>query len=374
MLLPSIGAGAAGLATPALATLVTALSRHADVRVFALRQPTPPPDSAFGAAELRGLDGAQLRLRALAWRALRTLAAEHRRRRFDVLHAVWLHEPGTLALLAGTVLRIPTLLSVGGAEVASVPEIGYGGALTPSARRVQRLALRRAGLVSGGSHYVLDLARNLCPARHAAEFRWAPLPVDADAFTPNGDHAPRDAAPRLLHVGSLIPVKDQDLLLRAFAHIVRAQPDACLSIAGEDPFGRRAELEQLAASLGVGERVRWLGRVPHDDLPALYCASDLLLLTSWHESQCLAVLEAAACGLPVVGTAVGVVPELAPDAATVVAGRDPRALADAALALVADPARYAAQRAAARARVERDYAVAPATARFLALYAELARR
>jgi glycosyltransferase involved in cell wall biosynthesis len=303
---------------------------------------------------------------------LRALAAAHRERPFDVLHGFWLHEPGTLALLAGRLLRVPTLLSVGGAEVACVPSIGYGGALDSHARWVNRAALRRATLVSGGSNYVLELARALCPTRHPADFRWAPLPVDVERFRPAASHVHELAAPRLLHAASLLPVKDQALLLRAFALVAEQLPGARLDIAGEDPLGERRTLEQLRDELGQRERVRLLGAVPHADLPALYRAADLFVLTSWHESQGMVALEAAACGTPVVGTAVGVVPDLPPLAAIAVASREPADLAAALLELLRAPERLQAMRQAARQTVEQRYATQPVVARFVSLYSELA--
>ena len=315
-----------------------------------------------------------MRLRQLAPRAVRAVLAAHRQRPFDVLHGIWLHEPGTLALLAGTLLRLPTLLSIGGAEVARLPQIDYGGALDGHARRVNHGALRHAALVSGGSEYVLRLARELCPARHPADFRLAPLPVDAELFCPPSRRVFEPHAPRLLHAASLIPVKDQALLLRAFATIAERLPGARLDIAGEDPLGARAGLERMRDDLGQRERVRFLGAVPHTHMPELYRAADLFLLTSWHESQGMVALEASACGAPVVGAAVGVVLDLAPDAAVALASREPAELAAAVLGLLEDRPRLDAMRMAARRAVELRYATGPATARFVELYLELAAR
>jgi glycosyltransferase involved in cell wall biosynthesis len=373
LLLPSLAANDdATVATPALTTLATTLGAALDLRVFPLRLPVERIRFMVGDAEVRPVSGLGLRLRQLTPRVLGALVAAHRERPFDVLHGVWLHEPGTLALLAGQFLRVPTLLSIGGAEVASVPSIEYGGALDGRARTVNHAALRHATLVSGGSNYVLELARALCPERHPAAFRLAPLPVDAARFSPGPSRSFDPAKPRLLHAASLIPVKDQALLLRAFALVAEQLPGARLDIAGEDPFQMRATLEALRDELGQQARVRFLCAVPHSELPELYRAADVYVLTSWHESQNMAALEAAACGTPVVGTAVGVVPDLAPLAAVAVSSREPADLADALLALLRAPERLRAMQRAAREAVEQRYAAQPASARFLALYAELA--
>jgi len=110
-----------------------------------------------------------------------------------------------------------------------------------------------------------------------------------------------------LNVGSLYPVKGHIVLMRAFASMLDA-PESRLRIAGDGPL--KAELEKLAVQLGIAERVEFLGEINHGQMPDVYRHADVYVQASWHESQGMAVLEATACGLPVVGTAVGVLPEI----------------------------------------------------------------
>ncbi len=81
-----------------------------------------------------------------------------------------------------------------------------------------------------------------------------------------------------------------------------------LKIVGEGPL--RGELQRLAADLKIADRVRFAGEIDHGQMPAVYHAADLFVQSSRHEAQGMAALEAAACGLPVIGTAVGVLPEV----------------------------------------------------------------
>jgi glycosyltransferase involved in cell wall biosynthesis len=152
-----------------------------------------------------------------------------------------------------------------------------------------------------------------------------------------------------------------------------ALPGATLAIAGADPFGHRTRLEQLRDELALSAHVCFLGAVAHEDMPRYYNDADLFVLSSRHESQCLAVLEAAACGVPTVGTAVGVIPELAPDAARAVPPGDAAALATAILDAVKDPSGLRAMGDAAIRRVRSDYASEPASGRITALYHEVAK-
>jgi glycosyltransferase involved in cell wall biosynthesis len=147
----------------------------------------------------------------------------------------------------------------------------------------------------------------------------------------------------ILHVASLSPVKDQATLLRAFAVVSERLPDACLHVVGDG--ASRHDLGRLAEQLDVAGRIDWHGAVDHDQLKDFYRKADLFVLSSLFESQGMVVLEAAACGCPVVGTAVGVLPELG--GPTVRPG-DVEGLAELMLSVVQDPGKRAAIVAAQR--------------------------
>jgi glycosyltransferase involved in cell wall biosynthesis len=303
---------------------------------------------------------------------IRSLWREHRRQPFDVLHGLWLHEPGSVAVVAGAVLRVPVVASIGGAEVANLPRVAYGALRTRRGRLMTSFVLRRASVVTGGSCYVLKRASAL---RRGPEYVRAPLPVDAQLFRPTPDPTAIDpASPRLLHAASIVPVKDQSTLLDAFARIVRDIPGATLTLAGEDPFGNRRALESAARHHGIASNIHFSGAVEHASMPGLYQAADLFLLSSLHESQGLVVLEAAASAVTTVGSAVGVVPDLIVDGCVAVPPGDPDALAAAAVRLLRDPARLQTAGSALRARVLAEYDAHPATARFLQVYRDVAER
>jgi glycosyltransferase involved in cell wall biosynthesis len=308
---------------PALAHLVRGLTEQHQVYVFALRYPPSRREyDAFG-ARVRpfawGTAGAVRRPFLLA-RALLRIVTEGRRRRFDVLHAFWADESGYLAVLAGRLLAIPTVVSVLGGELVGFPDIGYGTQLGHAGRWLVRHALNGATRVTVGSRFLEEIAR---PCVHGGRMRRVPIGVDPPRFSPLADTRVEPVRLaggfRLLHVGSLVPVKDQGSLLRAFALVAEQAPQAHLHIVGSGPL--RAELERLAADLGLADRVTFHGEVRHERLSAYYRAADVCLLSSRFESQGMVVLEAAACGRLTVGTAVGVLPEIAPAACTVPVGQ-----------------------------------------------------
>jgi glycosyltransferase involved in cell wall biosynthesis len=385
---------------PALRNYVAALARTDDVRVLALRYPYRRCRyQAFG-AQVTALGGGAAAgpYTAALWRAaLAALFAEHRRQPFHVLHAFWADETGFLTALAGRALGVRTIVSVAGGELEGFRHLGYGGWLRPAQRVKIRLALRLAGRVTVGSRYLLRMAAARLPwlkgfdgaprstgedslagpgwIRRAAV---APLGVDTRLFHAGMGLPPKhlplaarqstgeESPPRLLTVGSLIPLKDQALVIRAVQHL-RARDVRCyLDVVGSGPTD--ASLKALAARIGVADAVRFRGDVLHDRLPDLYRAATLYVHASRHEAQGMSILEAASCGLPIVGTAVGVVPELSPQAALAVPVGQSSAFADAVELLLRDRPRLTALGQAAAVRVADEFSLEVCTARFRALY------
>jgi glycosyltransferase involved in cell wall biosynthesis len=172
--------------------------------------------------------------------------------------------------------------------------------------------------------------------------------------------------PLLLMVKRLHPVAAHDTLLKALPRIVREFPRVTLWLAGYGEL--RDALEAQARSLGVASTVRFLGRVAHDSMPRYYAAADLFVLSSDVESWGTVMLEALACGTPVVSTSTpgGLeVKEHFPDDVTVVPRRDPDALAVAVCAALAARRRTAA---ATERRIRAEFTPSYCAARYLELY------
>jgi glycosyltransferase involved in cell wall biosynthesis len=145
-----------------------------------------------------------------------------------------------------------------------------------------------------------------------------PYAIDADWFTPSdrpGEFRVKlklERAKVLTFVGRLAPNKRVPVLVEAVAKLVREGVDAHTLIAGDDrgPYGReRARCEELAGRLGVADRVHLLGRLSDHDLREVYRSGDVFVMPSRHEGFCVPVLEAAACGLPVVAAHATALPE-----------------------------------------------------------------
>lgn len=146
----------------------------------------------------------------------------------------------------------------------------------------------------------------------ALQPRLAPLLVTV----PNGyaadeiAYAPKPATRHLLFVGALSPVKNPEVLLRAYSRVAE-EIDLPLVIAGDGPMAHW--LRHYALELGIDERVRFLGNVPHDRIAPLYHAAEALVLPSAHEGMPIVVVESLATGTPVVASDVGGIREVVTD-------------------------------------------------------------
>ena len=185
--------------------------------------------------------------------------------------------------------------------------------------------------------------------------------------------------PMLLFVGRIQALKGLDVVVRALAQVLPTSPDAFLVVIGgpSGPGGPAevARVDALAADLGLADRVRMLPPQPHERLSTFYRAADLCLVPSRSESFGLVALEAAACGTPVVASAVGGLRTLVDHGRTgfLVEGRDPADFAAYTAELLHHPvlASDMSGRAAERAR---GYAWSGAAARLRRLCDDLTSR
>jgi glycosyltransferase involved in cell wall biosynthesis len=366
---PGFSADHADWCIPALRHLARQLATQDDVRIITVRYPYAAARYAIDGADVLALGGARSRGAATLrlWRhALDTLRAEQHRRPFDVLHAFWATESGLLTALAGRLLRIPTLVSVAGGELVALRDVGYGDQRLAWERLKVAASLRLASAVSAGSCQLLGVLHRRAPDTSS---HYLPLGVDTHLFQPSPSH-PAETHNHLLHVGALTPIKDQALLLHAFARLRRRMPNTTLEIVGDGPL--QASLTQLARQLQIEDAVCFRGAADHAGLPAAYARAATFVLTSRHEAQGMVALEAAACGRGVVGTRVGVVPELeAAGAAGSAATGNADALADALQSVLDDPELARRRGEAARELVEREFSLERCTERFRNVYAGL---
>ncbi len=274
------------------------------------------------------------------WRIVQDSA----RTRFSLVHAFWAMPQGATAVLAGKLLGIPSIVSVMGGDIVYLPDIAYGGLKSSLHRILARWVIGEADKVTVLTSYqrrIMDSARLF-----SASISVIPFGVDTSKFAfQSRDIAP---IPHLGFIGSINKVKDPYTLISTFSHLLKTV-DCKLSIAGPDILQGRAQ--EYAKSLGVFDKIQWLGKVPHDSIPALLRSFDLLLLTSVYEGEGVVVMEAFALGTLVAGSRVGLLADVG-DASVTVDPGNAKDLADKILHLIREPAKAHAMRVRNRAIAE----------------------
>ena len=259
-----------------------------------------------------------------------------RRWPFDVIHAHMLVPDGWAAARVGAALGVPAVATAHRADVLDVPARG------PLSRARVAEAVAALHQVCAVSASIGVAAAALATPRRPVEV--VPNGADTRVFAPREASEARrrlgvpDGGPVVSYVGKLVPRKGVDTLIEALGILHRRPGGAPLLVAAG--IGElREPLEARAAELGVADRVRFVGKVPHDDVGWWMAAGDVFVLPSLSEGLPTVVCEAMNCGRPVVATAVDGTPEIVRDGETglLVPPSDARALAGALARLVDDP-------------------------------------
>lgn len=217
-------------------------------------------------------------------------------RRVDIIHALDVYPFGIIAWIAGSLLRKPFILSAQGTySIAPLHRKWFGF--------FARWACRSARRVIAISRYTASLLLASVPDARVIVI---PHGINVDAYRVPPDQEPRVL--QVLSVGALKWRKGYHVALEAFARVVARVPSARYVIVGSQrDIGYTAKLRSLAESLGVASSIEFIEGCTQDELRTLYARSRLFVLPSlnqgWHfEGFGLVFLEAAASGLPVVGT------------------------------------------------------------------------
>ncbi len=346
---------------PCLLWLIERLVHAGDeVHVFALCQEPEP-----GVWNLLGATIHNAGRRHSGRRMLMDLVAEHRRGPFDVIQSAWSVLAALIGGLAGQVLGVPLLVYLGNTELVRFPDI-HTAQSSLRGRMALRVATSLAQRVVVPSAYMLELAR-----RRGISATRAPLGVALDRW-PASPPRRRDPSGnvRMIHVASIVPVKDHHLLIETAAALKARGIGFEIDVIGEDVAGDGA-VRRRAEALGIADRLRFHGFLPHHELRPYFERAHLLIVTSRHEADPLVAVEAAVVGVPTVGTNVGHLADWAPLAARVVSPRDSAALAQAIVELSSDEDLRMALALRAQERALAEHADIT-TRRYRQIYADMA--
>lgn len=237
--------------------------------------------------------------------------------RFDLIDAHYFYPDGVAVALVVKFLKAPFVISARGSDINLIAEYKWPRKMILWAARYAKAsitvssALKTKMVSMGAESEKIHVLRN---------------GVDHTVFAPKDYQEMREKynlkMTTLLSVGNLVELKGHDLIIKSLLELTECE----LIIVGGGELER--PLKMLAENLNLSERVRFIGTLKQAELVELYSAADLLILASSREGWANVLLEAMACGAPVVATNVGGTPELvkSPEAGVLVEERTPSGL------------------------------------------------
>lgn len=256
-----------------------------------------------------------------------------------IIHAHWILPQGVIAVLIGSLHRIPVVISVHGSDIFALQ--------SRFATALKRFALQRAKAVTVNSSATQVAVSNLLP--NLKQLHRIPMGVKLSATPTPGQVANirnryrRYQGPLIAFVGRLVPQKGVDDLIVALSLVIGTKSNATLVILGDGP--ERTRLDTLSKQLGLADHIAFTGAVPPKQVHAHLLAADIFVAPYRRdrdgsiEAQGVAILEAMLVGLPVIATATGGIPDIIRPEETGILVDENAAdqISDAILRLVRDP-------------------------------------
>ncbi|MCU0596544.1 MAG: glycosyltransferase, partial [Desulfobacterota bacterium] len=296
-----------------------------------------------------------------------------RRRRFDLVHGHWSIPQGFTALLLKKLFHIPCVLSLHGSDV-----YGLGA---PLLRALNSKVILGADACVANSMATANRAHRISGRK---DVQIIPMGVDTGFFSNSADRLTREHLKTgqdkiILYAGRLIDVKGVEYLIQAFPAVLEKQSHAKLLIVGSGP--RKGDLMSLSEKLHLQEKVLFQDAVSQEELVGYYSMADVFVLpsvmTDEGETEGLGVvlLEAMACGVPVIGTKVGGIPDIIKDGETglLALEKNPGDLAGKICALLSDEVLRKKIMGKASAFVREEFSWAVIAEHYAGLYSRLDR-
>ena len=233
------------------------------------------------------------------WRSYLAAMERSVETRPDLVHAHCAYPDGCAAVRYGRINEVPVVVTVHGHDIKELPHAN------PLWRALIVDALNEAAAVIAVSS---DLASRVKEFGVPADrIHTIPNGVDCELFKPDPSYTPGKEGWHLVYIGRFDPAKGIGVLLEAFARLQRRRSDVQLTlVGGNEATGLEDRFERQMNELGlVRQNVRWVREVSWGEIPKFLRTADLFVLPSFSEGLPLSLIEAMACGLPVVSTRCG---------------------------------------------------------------------
>ncbi|MCI0716610.1 MAG: glycosyltransferase family 4 protein [Chlorobi bacterium] len=291
------------------------LTGKIDLNIFALYYPIRNSDFSFYNANVflcrdKGEKTTRVpkieKLKAFM-KCMQKFKKEHTRIKFDVIHSIWSGESGYIASLLSKKYDVPLATSIGGGELGEIPEIKYGSRLKFWQKKFVNRTFKQAKVIVTGSDYITYKIKQYFAYEFHVKTVKIPFGVDEKVFFPAQKSS--DGTIKLINISTAFAVKAHIDLFKALKIVKEKYPNVLLECYGKNVD---SSLQKIADEMDLKENVKLNGYIEYEKIPDALHQSDIFVLSSLYESQNMAVLEAAFCGLPVVSTDVGVAAEITP--------------------------------------------------------------
>jgi len=263
---------------------------------------------------------------------------------FDLIHAHTAYPDGFGAAMLSVSSGRPLVVTVHGSDLKILPSRG-------KLRPLISWTLRRANAIIAVSSELKEIAVEL-----GADPRKVTVVnngVDTGMFS-RAKRASSGSYKKVLYVGRFVREKGVGVLIEAASLVLKKRDDLRFLLVGRTKDGGD-EFERMVSSLGIGDKVKLMDAVPFEEIPKLLSSSDIFVLPSFSEGFPLSIIEAMACGKPVVATKCGGPEQIVTkDVGVLIEPGDPRKLAEA-ISWVADhPNSYDPERISSMAKEKYD--------------------
>jgi glycosyltransferase involved in cell wall biosynthesis len=291
-----VGGGHYSQGIPVIARLVEDISRDYTVTIYSLYPPNP--DFKCIGFKMFSIHKA-IQVQWLRWMLLYLLFFIHNaNKKYKVVYSFWGFPSGFIAVSISKLIRIPSIIHLQGGDTVYLPSIKYGS-MKGLNRKLILWTYRNCSVLIALS----DFQKNkLIEVGFDRDIIVIPFGVDVNLFKPKPWKKLLNPI-HFLHVGNLVPVKDQLTLINTF-DLIAKEREAKLRIIGGDYLD--GQIQKHCFDLGLEQKVEFLPMQPYEEMPVHYNWADVLLITSMYEGQCLAINEAAANGVMIAGTRTGI--------------------------------------------------------------------
>jgi glycosyltransferase involved in cell wall biosynthesis len=296
------------------------LSDDIDVTVFSFYYPVNQAEYRFYNAKVFSFASGKSNFfvsKLRTWRKCeKKFAAEHKSNPFNIIHSMWARESGFVAAKLSRKFKIPMIANIAGGELADLKQINYGSRTRQLQKYFVDKTFSKADIIISGSDYITEKIESYYESSITSKVRKLPFGVDENMFSiPDLKTTPlkNEKLPTLINIANAVPVKSHDTLFKALKIVSEKFPSVQMECYGRPACAGRDDkniLKELAGRYGVKDNIRLNGFIDYENIPQALNKESIFVLSSLYESQNMAIIEAAFCGLPVVSTNVGAAAEI----------------------------------------------------------------